>query len=76
MRSKHGVDVPQEVSVIGYDDIPQSSWAFANLTTFRQPVDEIAATTLELLESRFADPEMEERQVVLPVRMIERGTTL
>lgn len=76
MRTKHGADIPQELSVIGYDDIPQSSWEFANLTTFRQPVDEVAATTLELLESRFADPEMEERQVVLPVRMIERGTTL
>jgi LacI family transcriptional regulator len=30
LRNKHDVRIPEELSLIGYDDIPQASWAFAN----------------------------------------------
>jgi len=75
MRNKYGADVPNELSVIGYDDIPQASWHFASLTTFRQPVEDVAAAAVELLESRFADPDIQERGIILPVQLIERGST-
>ncbi len=35
-------DIPRDLCIIGFDDIPQARWASYGLTTFRQPIEEIA----------------------------------
>ena len=45
----HGVDVPGELSVIGFDGIDAASWNEPALTTVEQPIDEIAATAVSAL---------------------------
>ena len=49
MRSEFGVSIPEDISVIGYDDVPLSSWPTYNLTTVRQPADEMVSETMSLL---------------------------
>ena len=49
MRSEFGVSIPEDISVIGYDDVPLSSWPAYNLTTVRQPADEMVSETMSLL---------------------------
>lgn len=44
-----GLSVPGEVSVTGFDDIPQSSWPSHGLTTVRQPVRRMAQTAVRML---------------------------
>jgi DNA-binding LacI/PurR family transcriptional regulator len=47
----HGIDVPGELSVIGFDGIDAASWTEPPLTTVEQPIDEIAETAVRALRS-------------------------
>ncbi|MCG8273850.1 LacI family DNA-binding transcriptional regulator [Aquamicrobium sp. NLF2-7] len=51
-----GVGVPSDLSVIGFDDIPEASWDAYRLATFRQDPDEMAAQAIAQMERRLADP--------------------
>ncbi|TNF19060.1 MAG: LacI family DNA-binding transcriptional regulator [Rhodobacteraceae bacterium] len=42
-RRDFGLSIPADLCVVGFDDIMQSKWAAYDLTTFRQPIEEIAA---------------------------------
>lgn len=70
-----GVRVPDDVSVVGFDDIPWAGLMEPPLTTIRQPLGAIGAAATRLLLERFADPDRAARQVVLPVELIVRGST-
>ncbi|MBL8146693.1 MAG: LacI family DNA-binding transcriptional regulator [Anaerolineae bacterium] len=48
----HGVEIGVELSVIGFDDAPPSQYLLPALTTLRQPIPEIAAAVVSLLEAR------------------------
>ncbi|GGE05445.1 LacI family transcriptional regulator [Aureimonas endophytica] len=48
-RRRFGRRVPEEIGVIGFDDIEQAGWASYDLTTFAQPVGEIADWTVRLV---------------------------
>lgn len=74
LRNKHDVRIPEELSLIGYDDIPQASWAFANLTTIKQSVDEFAKVTVELLNERIRNPEAKPKNEIIDVTLVRRGT--
>jgi len=52
----HGLRVPEDVSVIGFDDIPVSSIFDPPLTTVRQPMREVGALAARLVGDRAASP--------------------
>ncbi len=52
-----GIAVPDDLWVVGYDDIDMASWESYGLTTARQPLAEMAAGAVELLTARIAHPE-------------------
>jgi len=54
-RHRFRLRVPEELSVIGFDDIAQSGWDAYQLTTFAQPVDGIAEAAIDWLERRERD---------------------
>ena len=56
-RIRFGLQVPGDLSVIGFDDIPEASWDAYRLTTFRQDPDEMAARAIEQLDRRLANPD-------------------
>ncbi|CAN7563125.1 MULTISPECIES: LacI family DNA-binding transcriptional regulator [Ensifer] len=62
--------VPQDVSVVGFDDIPQASWKSYELTTIEQSLSTLTANVLTALET----DEPATRLQVVPVSMIERKT--
>jgi DNA-binding LacI/PurR family transcriptional regulator len=51
LRHELGLDVPGEVSVVGYDDVPMAAWPAYSLTTFRQPVEDMVEATVSTLLS-------------------------
>nr|WP_206323883.1 LacI family DNA-binding transcriptional regulator [Streptomyces sp. HNM0574] len=51
-----GADIPREVAVTGFDDIPMAELADPAVTTVRQPVRELAAEAARLLDRRLGDP--------------------
>ncbi|WP_345635714.1 LacI family DNA-binding transcriptional regulator [Rugosimonospora acidiphila] len=74
--SERGVRVPQDVSVVGFDSIPESEFFIPALTTVRQDFDELGRRGLELLVDLMDDsPTHEEfRSRVTPSLMVRRST--
>ena len=73
-RSACGMRVPEEVSIIGFDDIPAAAWPAYNLTTIRQPVNRMIAATLDLLKERLDNPQAEPVLKLLPGVLVARGS--
>jgi len=71
---EHGLQMPDELSVIGFDDIPAASWPAYSLTTIRQPVNRMTDTTLELLTERVATPQASPAVRALPGILIKRNS--
>jgi DNA-binding LacI/PurR family transcriptional regulator len=75
-RAACGKRVPEEVSIIGFDDIPTAAWPAYNLTTIRQPVNRMISATLELLKERLDNPQAEPVLKLLPGALVARGSAL
>jgi DNA-binding LacI/PurR family transcriptional regulator len=67
-----GVRVPEDLSIVGFDDIRFSQYVRPRLTTIRSPLDRLAQVGVELLFERLADPEAPARTEVLPVELVIR----
>jgi LacI family transcriptional regulator len=70
-----GLHVPDDLAVTGFDDMSFASSRMVNLTTMSQPLREIGSTSVELLTSRLRDPSQPPREVILPHRLIIRGSS-
>ena len=70
-----GCRVPEDISVVGFDDIPQSSAIFPALTTIAQPIAELGTMGVRLLLDRIARRDAPYRRVRLPTRLVVREST-
>lgn len=70
-----GLRIPEDLSLIGFDDIPMAAIAHPGLTTVRQPLEEIGRTATEILLRAIKNPEDPPEVVVVPTDLIIRGTT-
>ena len=68
----HGIRVPEDLSVVGFDDIRFSQYVRPRLTTIRSPVERLAQMGVELLFERLAGTAGPARTEVLPVELIVR----
>ena len=50
--------IPEDVAIIGFDDVPEASWLSYQLTTFRQDPLVMAMRAVELMERRLANPDL------------------
>jgi len=70
-----GLSVPQDLSLIGFDDQPWVEWISPPLTTVVQPVESLGSTAMALCFERLdqpRDPDQPARQVVLPMSLVVR----
>jgi len=74
LRYEIGLKIPQDVSVIGYDDVPASAWPAYDLTTVRQPVNKMVQETVEILIEKINNAEIEPRRVKIDGPLIIRGS--
>jgi LacI family transcriptional regulator len=70
-----GKSIPQDVQIIGFDDIPQSSLLFPSLSTIRQPAYDMGKEAAKLLIRLIKKERVNERNIQMPVTFIERNTT-
>jgi len=77
MRGLHeqGVSVPQDISVLGYDDIDLDEYVVPKLTTIHQPVVTMGQQATGLLINRIQDQRQAAQLVDLPVDLREREST-
>jgi len=71
-----GLSVPDDMSVVGYDDIPVAGFVDPPLTTVRQPMREVGALAAKLLLDHIHGdgPTPVGGRIHLPTRMVERGS--
>ena len=73
-----GLHVPDDLSVVGFDDVEESAWATPPLTTVQQPISEMGAAAFRMLHeaARKGRPPSEVSQrVELETRLVERRST-
>jgi len=75
LRFELGLRVPEDVSVVGFDDVPPARWPAYNLTTIRQNVDDMVVETVDTLMTQIGDKAAPSRRVVLDGELIVRGST-
>jgi len=71
---RHGLRVPEDLSVVGYDDSSFSRLAHIDLTTVAQDVDAMAARAVTRAVERIEGTPVDRREIVIAPRLVERGT--
>ncbi|MCW5721112.1 MAG: LacI family DNA-binding transcriptional regulator [Devosia sp.] len=74
LRHELGLRVPEDVKVIGFDDIAQSHWKSYNLTTVKFDLDERVRALVRLILRRLNAPDAPGFQETLNTRLVVRGT--
>ena len=75
LRFELGLRIPDDVSVVGFDDVPPAAWPAYDLTTVRQEASAMVAETVRLLIANIANPNTPPHSACLPARLIPRGST-
>lgn len=71
---QRGLRVPQDVAVMGYDDIQLAQYMTPPLTTIHQPKDALGELAIDTLLHRLKDPEAEAQILVLTPELVVRGS--
>lgn len=70
-----GLRVPEEISVIGFDDVPVAPYTNPPLTTIAQPIAGFGQTAIQMLLARIADKDLPAQRQTLPMHLIIRAST-
>ena len=71
-----GLRIPDDVSIIGFDDIPQSSLVRPALTTVSQPLEKMGRVATQMLLDLLKNPEKEADRIELPTQLIVRDSCI
>lgn len=70
----HGLRIPEDVSVIGFDDVPQANFAHPALTTVRQPLQQMGRVATQMLLELLTNPAYTGQKIELPTELIVRDS--
>lgn len=73
--SELGISVPEQMSLVGFDDVPEAPFFIPGLTTISQDFEELGRQCIKLLVSLINKEEQNERQVGIKPELIIRGST-
>jgi DNA-binding LacI/PurR family transcriptional regulator len=74
-RHAFGLRIPQDLAVVGFDDVQAARWPSYDLTTYSQPIVPMVEATAKLLDDLLATPQSGPRHVVVPGQLVRRGST-
>ena len=66
--------VPEDVAVVGFDDMPQAARTEPPLTTVRQPIYRLGATAVDSLHDLIEHPDSSARRIILPTELVVRAS--
>ncbi len=69
-----GLCVPQDIGIIGLNDMAMARWQNIDLTTIRQPLAEIIGASIDLVVATIEEPGRYPETRLFPCRVVERGT--
>ncbi len=74
LRTELGLKVPDDVSVVGFDNVPQAAWGAYQLTSVEQPVDLMIEATATLLREQI-DSTATPHAITVPCRLVVRASS-
>lgn len=73
--ARHGLKIPDDISLVGFDDVELASLTQPSLTTIHQPVDQMCKYAFDIILKRLKDKdEVIPIKTVLPVTLVERNS--
>jgi len=69
-----GLHVPDDVGLIGLNDMEMAGWENINLTTIHQPIRQIINSSVELIVAMLEEPDRYPEARIFPCDIVERGT--
>lgn len=75
LRFELGLNIPEDVAIVGYDDVPLATWPSYNLSTVRQPLNRMVDATVEMLIAQIDEGVVTPQRVAFDGPLITRGTT-
>jgi len=73
---ERGFRVPEDIAVVGFDDVPDAAHAAGGITTIRQPFWEIARTAVDRLVAMIDGAPVSECRITLPTELVVRASTI
>ncbi|MEL6598503.1 MAG: LacI family DNA-binding transcriptional regulator [Pseudomonadota bacterium] len=69
-----GLSVPDDIGIIGLNDMEMARWQNIDLTTIHQPIRQIISSSIELIVAMLEDPDRYPEARLFPCQIVERGT--
>jgi LacI family transcriptional regulator len=69
-----GLRIPEDISIVGFDDIPQASVVYPKLTTVRQPLEQMGRVAVKMLLEQIENPGRPPRRVTLATQLVIRDS--
>lgn len=75
IRGELGLGIPDDVAVVGYDNVPEAAWQGYSLTTVSQSPARMIEATVAILLDQIERREVKRRAAIVPAEIIVRGST-
>lgn len=72
---EHKLQIPADISIVGFDDVPLARFLTPPLTTVHVPASEMAETACEILIKKIAHPDEPRQSRILPTELVVRATS-
>jgi LacI family transcriptional regulator len=69
-----GHRIPDDVAIVGYDDIPAAAYCHPPLTTIRQPMQQVGEIATQRLIELIDNPDAERQEILLKTELVRRGS--
>ncbi len=69
-----GLRIPDDISIIGFDDVPQASFVYPKLTTVRQPLEQMGQVAVKMLLEQIEDQNRPPQKVALATQLVVRDS--
>ena len=75
VKREFGLKIPQDVAIVGVDDVPESGHAVYDLTTYSQPAAAMAMEAIKIVDSQIARPGRRAQRREVHGQLILRAST-
>lgn len=74
LRHEFSIRIPEEVSIVGFDDVPLAAWPSFDLTTVRQQADKMVEAVVQLLQAQIDKEQTPARRITVGTQLVVRGS--
>ena len=75
-RIEFGLHIPEDLQVIGFDNIPQTEWLNYQLTIFKQIFKRLTRESVKIIVDQITEKDTSLVKLIIPAHFIKRKTTL